>query len=422
MSIKIRLLLVAAILLFLTGWPILSDSLSKRGAENPRTAEFASQPTKRHRAPVFLAENRPIKPRINQSDVPDDDTVALDYQLGETRSYLWVVTSSSTRSVELPSRNVIDPMADTLRFALVQSRQPAQRARVDLAANQISDLLLKPAADELTRKRRIAVVLDGSLHEIPFAVLPDPADMRLYLVERHEILVLPSSSTLLASRRPTTRPPPSKILAVLADPVFSPADDRLASHTHRTSSSPIGLPRLLYSAREASAIASLVPGDKSLVALGFKASRELAMSREFGEYKIVHFATHAIQNASDPDRSGIVLSLFDQDGKRLDGVLGVKEIRSLELSADLVVLSACEGSDNLGQEFLAAGARQVLASLWAVTDVSTSRFMSHFYEGLLRDGFTPEQALRQTQLEMIRQPRWNAPANWAGFVLQGDWR
>jgi CHAT domain-containing protein len=48
--------------------------------------------------------------------------------------------------------------------------------------------------------------------------------------------------------------------------------------------------------------------------------------------------------------------------------------------------------------------------------------MTRFYRFMLRDRLAPAAALRAAQLAMWRDAGWSAPAHWAGFVLQGDWR
>ena len=107
-------------------------------------------------------------------------------------------------------------------------------------------------------------------------------------------------------------------------------------------------------------------------------------------------------------------------------------IYNLRLSADLVVLSACqtalgkevagEGLVGLTRGFMYAGARRVIASLWQVSDVATAELMKRFYDGLLQRQLPAAAALRRAQMEMARDPRWASPYYWAGFVLQGDWQ
>jgi CHAT domain-containing protein len=104
----------------------------------------------------------------------------------------------------------------------------------------------------------------------------------------------------------------------------------------------------------------------------------------------------------------------------------------MHLSADLVVLSACnsalgrevkgEGVMGLSRAFFFAGARRVVSSLWKVDDEVTSELMAIFYEEMLRNGNTPSAALHYAQMKIAQQNRWKFPYYWAPFVLQGDWR
>ncbi len=105
------------------------------------------------------------------------------------------------------------------------------------------------------------------------------------------------------------------------------------------------------------------------------------------------------------------------------------ELFDLDLQTDLVVLSACdtamgrqvrgEGLVGLVQGFFYAGASRVLATLWPVEDEATAELMDRFYGYLLEEEMSPAQALRRAQIDIKKEPRWEAPYYWAGFVLQG---
>ena len=198
------------------------------------------------------------------------------------------------------------------------------------------------------------------------------------------------------------------------------------------SAGPLIFSRLPFTRSEAEGILSMVPRGSGLQALDFQASRETALSRELGDYRIVHFATHGLLHSEHPELSGIVLSLVNEQGRPVDGFLRLNEIYNLNLSADLVVLSACqtalgkdvkgEGLIGLTRGFMYAGSPRVVASLWKVDDVATAEMMKIFYEKMLRGRLAPSAALRAAKLEMSRQKRWSSPYYWAAFELQGEWR
>jgi CHAT domain-containing protein len=189
--------------------------------------------------------------------------------------------------------------------------------------------------------------------------------------------------------------------------------------------------RLVHASEEADAILAATPRGTGMVAKGFDASRETAMSSLVGEYKIVHFATHGFLNSEHPELSGIVLTMVNQDGSKTNGFMPLQDIYNLNLSADLVVLSACdtalgkdikgEGLVSLTRGFMSAGSRSVVASLWKVDDRATAVLMADFYKSMLQDGLPPAAALRSAKQTIRQEKVWSAPYFWAGFVLQGEY-
>jgi len=239
-------------------------------------------------------------------------------------------------------------------------------------------------------------------------------------------------------------------IAVFADPVFESSDPRLNRQAPNASDQSselyavrralrdagvtrngLHVPRLLASAREADEITALAPRHTSLKAVGFAANRDRVFSSDLATYRIVHIATHGIIDNERPELSGIVLSLFDEQGNAQNGFLRLRDIYNLKLPADLVVLSACstalgkdvkgEGLIGLTRGFMHAGAAGVVASLWKVDDEATAELMKYFYTALFQKGLPPAAALRDAQLELAKYPRWQAPYYWAGFVIQGQY-
>ncbi|HEY9673550.1 MAG TPA: CHAT domain-containing protein [Waterburya sp.] len=417
-----------------------------------------------------LTQPQPLTLGEIQQQVLDDDTMLLEYSLGEERSYLWAVTKTSITSYELPKRADIEAAAKQFyqllknqayhlgtRGSLEPEARPGSPVDNDETATKLSQMLLAPVAAQLGNKR-LLVVSDGALQYLPFAALPVAetsgvgARHVVPLLVNHEIVNLPSASTLGVLRNETSdRKSAPKAIAVLADPVFSNNDPRLQSSSGQATGMPsaksninhralersattanVSFNRLPFTRQEAEQILALVPAAQRMQAFDFAANRASATSPELQNYRIVHFATHGILNSKQPELSGVVLSLVDEKGIFQNGFLQLRDVFNLNLPAELVVLSACEtglgeevkgeGLVGLTRGFMYAGTSRVLVSLWSVNDQATSELMAKFYQKMLQGGLKPAAALRAAQLEMWQQKQWQAPYYWAAFTLQGEWR
>lgn len=433
------------------------------------TTEFEQvQAQIRHTSPHYAALTQPIPLSLKeiQTTLLDENTLLLEYTLGEEKSYLWAVTPTALHSYELPKRAEIETAARRVYEALTARNQAApretpeqKRRRIELAdaeypqvAAALSQMLLAPVAAQLAAKR-LLIVSDGVLQYVPFAALPVPKDenermqdekrirrapvhpssFRLNpLIVAHEIISLPSASVLASLRQEAaSRRPAAKTLAVLADPVFQGNDPRLNTPNGMRAGE-TAFTRLRFSRTEADQLASLSPVGQTLKALDFAANRETATSTMLGDYRFVHFATHALINHQHPELSGIVLSQVDERGQPRDGLLRLHEIYNLRLAAELVVLSACEtalgkevkgeGLISLTRGFMYAGAPRVAASLWRTDDRAAAELMKRFYQRMLGEKLSAAAALRAAQVSLWREQRWQVPYFWAAFTLQGEWR
>jgi CHAT domain-containing protein/Tfp pilus assembly protein PilF len=415
----------------------------------------------RETSPQYAALTQPVPLDVAdiQTKVLDQDTVLLEYALGTTRSFLWVVTPTSLDIFELPKRAEIESASKRVYELLTARNQtpaketPAARTvrlrqadeALTAAAKKVSGILLQPAAARIGNKR-LLIVGEGVLQYLPFAALPDPVNPSPLIVA-HEIIAVPSASVVAVLRKETAgRTPAPKTLAVLADPVFSSDDGRVFQRKIQTTvpapagenvrsdddQSLKGFARLRFSRNEADEIARMAPAGTTLKALDFDASRETVLNSDLGQYRIVHFATHSLLHNEHPELSGVVLSLVDRTGRPQNGFLRLYDVYNLRLGSDLVVLSACqtalggeikgEGLIGLTRGFLYAGAPRVVASLWEIDDRTTAELMKRFYEGMLVQGQRPAAALRAAQIAMWRNKGWEPPYYWAAFTLQGEWR
>jgi CHAT domain-containing protein len=398
-----------------------------------------------------------------QKELRGSDTMLLEFALGEDHSYLWAVTSNSSDTYILPAGKEIEDAAREF-YKILTARQGSEKDyQANLAAadnlyfekaSNLSRMLLGPVAEKLG-SRRLLVVTDGALQYIPFDALPTPFAQTTgpvepstsFLIATNEIVMLPSASTLIAIRSAQNhKDSPDKLVAIIADPVFSSSDDRVPQEALRPAVAKaaadqnpdqsemvkkLRLARLAHASEEADAISTAAPWGTTLVAKGFDASREKVMSQEVSRAQIVHFATHGFLDTEHPELSALVLTMTDRNGAKTDGLMPLPDIYTLDLSAQLIVLSACqtalgkdikgEGLVGLTHSFMSAGAKSVVASLWKVDDRATAALMADFYEGMLQKGMTPAAALRSAKLKMMSRKQWSPPYYWAGFVLQGEY-
>ncbi len=391
-----------------------------------------------------LTQPRPLALKEIQ-ELLDEDTVLLEYALGKERSYLWVVGRSFLESYTLPASSLIADQVKEFRQSFLV---PTQRLRRPLAINQGAELYknLVPNPRSIAGKR-LLIVPDGVLQYLPFGALVEDTtgELPIYLIDRHELVTMPSASTLGVLRQTTgKRNPAPNLLAVFADPVFTTNDERLGTAiASRPENLPVDLEisardagiyfdRLPYTEREAEQVAALFPPEASLNELGFEANRARIFEGGIDQYRFIHFATHGILNSKNPQLSGLVLSLINPEGQPINGFMRLYDIFNLDLPADLVVLSACqtglgkevrgEGLIGLTRGFMYAGAARVVVSLWSVDDEATALLITEFYRGLFERDMAPAMALQWAQQKLKQEPKFASPYYWASFTLQGEWQ
>jgi CHAT domain-containing protein len=351
--------------------------------------------------------------------LPDDRTALLEFVTGgaDAPTTLVIVSRWGTRAVRLAS---VDSLLPSIRrlLAAIESGEEAGPL-----AQRLGDVLLGPALRDLEgRIDRLVIVPDGALHRVPFDLLR-LADRRA-AIERFETSLVPSAAVamLLWRRPPSTRGESGRVLA-FGDPAFgreAAVSVRGIPVTRGTGDS-AEFARLPESGREARIAASF--GDRSVVLLRDDATALRLVQAPPDSFSVLHLATHAVVDERSLARSAVVLApTAGHSGLMMPG-----ELATLRLGADLVVLSACrsaggvvvngEGVQGLTAPLLAAGARAVVASGWAVDDRETVAVIEDLYRGLAR-GEPVGTALRSAKLAALR--RGALPRDWASFAVIGD--
>jgi CHAT domain-containing protein/tetratricopeptide (TPR) repeat protein len=362
------------------------------------------------------------------------DTALVSYWLGAESTYAWVVLPKAIHWSRLSPPATITAQAESFHHSLTRLVDlPVERRLRDSRA--LYQMIVKPLEPWISDLKRWAIVPDGALDYVPFAALQ--ASDGSFVVMRHDIALAPAAWTLDVRRIHERLPAPRGLLLV-ADPVYQADDPRMVGVNHRSATSPsrARIPddptrreyqRLPFTGEEALRISAQFPRADVDQLIGLDATRERLLSLDWSAYRFIHIATHGVVDAQVPQLSALILGSYDAGGKVADDAVRVADLSLRTLTADVVVLSACEtalgkeirseGLVGLGSTMLARGARAVVASLWPVSDEIGERLMTDFYRHLLHDSLSPETALGAAVRAVASRDRSADPALWAAFQV-----
>ncbi|MBW4492460.1 MAG: CHAT domain-containing protein [Oscillatoria princeps RMCB-10] len=297
------------------------------------------------------------------------------------------------------AKSQVESTLEQLRLNLTK---PYALREVKSLSEQVYSWLVEPALADFSASqvKTLVFVLDSPFRNIPMAALYDGEH---YLVENYSIALAPGLQLLSPKPFHTGR------LRALAAGVTEPRP---------------GFPALPNVERELQEIQSEV---RSRVLFNEQFTSKALQERVSDlSFPVVHLATHG-QFSSNASETFIVAWDKRIYVKELDSLLRTGD-GSPTKAIELLVLSACQTAAGdkraaLGLAGVAvrAGARSTLASLWSVDDQSTALLMSQFYRELASNQLTKAEALRQAQLALLKNPKYQRPLFWAPYVLVGNW-
>jgi CHAT domain-containing protein len=327
-----------------------------------------------------------------------EDEALIEYFIVNGRVKAFALGRETMRVFnDITTVEVTAPLLQWLKFYLDQFTMSDRCAPVQLQSlgalteqylQKLHAALIEPIASFIGGKKLI-IAPHGLLHYVPFHALWDGQH---YLIDRHEISYCPNASSYkLCLDKARTRQPRGPVLIMGVPDEAAP-----------------------LIREEVDTVQSLWP--EARVFMGEQATLD-QLKQNASRCRLLHLATHGVFRRDNPMFSALKLS---------DAWLNLYDIFNLDLSADLVTLSACETGMNevfpgdelfgLMRGFLYAGAPSLIVSLWIVHDRSTAAFMRWLYAGL-RDGLSKRAALRQAQLAVKQEYRH--PYYWAPFILMG---
>ncbi len=359
----------------------------------------------------------------------------LEYVVTDEATYLFAITKAKTRNRKSPidisvhkipvSQKELTAKTDDFRRAI------AVRGEYKIAARELYNLLVAPALAELKGKTKIVVVPDAALWNLPFQALINAQNR--FLLEDYVLSYAPSLTALREMRKiagiRAGKVDNEKTLLAFGNPVFA-ADS--AGETQTNNAVLRGdqtLAPLPDAEKEVKSLADLYGVQRSRIYVKGEAREDRAKA-ESKNFRVVQFATHSVFNDANPLYSYLLLSPNPASGD--DGLLEARELMNLNLSADLVVLSACEtargrvsageGLTGMTWALFVSGVPTTIASQWKVSSSGTTQIMLDFHRNLLRKGKSVDKAaaLRQAELNFLRGGAFQHPFYWAGFVLIGS--
>ncbi|MBS0580713.1 MAG: CHAT domain-containing protein [Proteobacteria bacterium] len=360
----------------------------------------------------------------------------VSYWVGSQAAYVWVIVNEEVHWTRLGSPDAI--AAKALAFHRSLSRLvdvPVDRRLEDAAA--LYTLVVRPIEPIVGGVHDWVIIPDGALSYVPFAALRTGNGPNSFVAFDHDVAVTPAGWMLDGGMGKQVSQRAGKIL-IVADPVYQRGDPRMPASTDSVAGHEMAprtafnterraFRRLPFTAKEAADIASQFPPDRVHELLGLSATRDQLLALDWSQFEFIHIATHGVADAQVPALSSLILGNYDADGAVSDREVRVADVALKRLTADVVVLSACEtalgtevrseGLVGMSSTMLARGAHAVVASLWPVPDEIGAQLMTDFYGHMLRDAMSPQAALNAVMRSMAARARSSDPALWAAFQL-----
>ncbi|OYX79167.1 MAG: hypothetical protein B7Y82_03205 [Sphingomonadales bacterium 32-65-25] len=383
------------------------------------------------------------------------DEGMLVYLVGKKTSFVQLVTRNKTIVAPVPVGSAaLETVVARLRRGLEIEGSSVNDFDLDAAHGLYQDLFAG-LKDEIADLKRLVIVPAGALANLPFGVLvTKPPALGQYvsahwLTNDFDISYSPTITSFVNLRSTRLVGQHARKLLAVGNPVLAPLqrvaaqEAAFASVISSCQSGDIIPPELLRSlaslpdtANEIYNVSKALGGNASDILLGGRATEPALRARNLADYRILYFATHGllpgeIRCQSQP---GIVLTPPSEPAETHfgDGLFDASEIAALPMTADLVVLSACntaasgkadggQSLSGLAASFFRAGAKSLLVSHWQVPSAATGALMSSMFATLSKTpNMSVDTALRTAQLGLSKAPGFAHPFFWAAFVLMGD--
>ena len=343
-----------------------------------------------------------------QSQLQEGEYI-VRYTSGPENLYAYTIQKDNITVIKLGDRNAILQQVELYHEALKTIKNDYIEQAKALYATLIVPLQLP-----LDQVKKLVFIPENKLNYIPFETLIHP-DLNLPLVSLCAISYSHGLKLWLLQEKATPAQREQQLFAAFA-PQYS--TDYMAAFVGDKPLRRNRLQDIAGATQEAMELSQYFDGN---LFQGEKATKGDFLQRTT-DFKIYHFAMHALLDESDPLNSSLVF----QNGEHLR----YHELYRLHFPAEMVVLSACntgmgklesgEGLMSLSRALTYSGVRSAVYSLWEVPDEETAEIMLSFYEHL-KFGLSKAEALTRAKRDFLdNNPLKSHPFFWAGFVINGN--
>ena len=373
------------------------------------------------------------------------DTALLEYYIGNESVVVFALNGTGDlvgKKLDISPDQLKNKVFNFYDHISDMNKGYADKKEYENLGIELYDILVRPVEKNISKQRNLGIIPHGFLHNLPFHVLIIRSENKIssqeraesiqatpnYLIKQHAIFYGPSS-TILAFSRSVPKRERDSFLAIGAPPDHDVSD--------------LGLPKPKFDK-------PILTDETILAVSGFfnqpkifidQDATETAAKQYVANPSDILIAAHGAFIPNNPIKAAIFLA----PDRNNDGRLTIKEIEQLKLSANLVVLSACQtamvskyspsiskeakeqdlplGDDlvSLQRAFLRVGAASIVSTLWNTDGPAAKELVSDFFEHY-KAGDSKLDTLRNAQLRFIERKDYkHHPFFWAPFVLSGDW-
>ncbi len=401
-----------------SGDPKKNDELKNR-LEDARTALARFQTSLYAKHPELRVKRGAVKPiEINEvGSLLGEKSALLEYMVSGDEILLFVFTKTNGATEFKTYRLAVKKEELGKTTSRFRSMLAERNVLFATESEKLYDALLRPAAAQLDGKTDLIIVPDDGLWELPFQALQSSENH--YVLDDASVAYAPSMTILREFRAANNKTNLNNVIA------FGNPTERGGKIVNANFAA------LPEAERQTAALQKLYGADNAKIFNRSEADESVFKQATQKNFSILHLATHGVLDNNSPLNSYVLLA--PNAATNDDGKLEAWEILEMNLTSDLIFLSACEtargqarsgeGLVGLAWSLMVAGARNVAVSQWKVESGSTTGLTVEFYKNLKRtSGANKAESLREAELKLRRNPSTAHPFYWAGFVLIGEGR